>query len=111
DFNNLLVVILSNVALLQKEFAAGAGAGDAARQRLRNIRDAGERGARLTGQLLAFARRQQLEPKALNLNDTITGMSTLLQSTLGGSIRIETDLAPDLHMAMADPTQLELIVL
>ncbi len=109
DFNNLLVVILSNAALLQREVSVNASEG--LRQRLQSIREAGERGAKLTGQLLAFSRRQQLEPKPLDLNETIRSMSNLLQSTLGGNIRVETSLQADVRYAMADPTQLELIVL
>src|SRR5690606_30954849 len=81
DFNNLLAVILSNTGLLQRELATEADS--AIRQRLDNIRTAGERGAKVTGQLLAFSRRQQLEPKALDLNVTIASMLQLLRSTLG----------------------------
>lgn len=109
DFNNLLVVILSNAALLQRDIALQGG--DALKQRVENIREAGERGAKLTGQLLAFSRRQQLEPKALNPNDTVRAMETLLQTTLGSTIRVETDLQEDAYAALADPTQLELIIL
>lgn len=109
DFNNLLVVILSNAALLQRDIALQGG--DALKQRVENIREAGERGAKLTGQLLAFSRRQQLEPKALNPNDTVRAMETLLQTTLGSTIRVETDLQEDAHATLADPTQLELIIL
>jgi signal transduction histidine kinase len=61
--------------------------------------------------LLSFSRRQRLEPKALDLNEAVTGMRDLLQSTLGGSIRIVTKLAPGLRSALVDPTQLELAVL
>lgn len=109
DFNNLLVVILSNAELLHRDIALQGA--DGLRQRIENIREAGERGAKLTGQLLAFSRRQQLEPKALNPNDTIRGMETLLQTTLGSTIRVETDLQEDAHPTLADPTQLELIIL
>jgi CheY-like chemotaxis protein len=75
------------------------------------MRAAAERGARLTDQLLSFSRRQRLEPKVLNLNQTIMSMRDLLHSTMGGSIRIETSLAEDLWRALVDPTQLELAVL
>jgi len=109
DFNNLLVVILSNAALLHRDIALQSA--DGLRQRIENIREAGERGAKLTGQLLAFSRRQQLEPKALNPNDTIRGMETLLQTTLGSTIQVEADLQQDVHHTLADPTQLELIIL
>ncbi len=110
DFNNLLVVILSSTALLERDLP-GTAVGDRVTGRLRNIREAGERGAKLTAQLLAFARRQQLEPRVLDLNDAITAMLGLLQSTLGSSIHIETCFDPAVRPALADPTQLELIVL
>jgi CheY-like chemotaxis protein len=75
------------------------------------MRAAAERGAKLTDQLLSFSRRQRLEPKPLNLNDTVASMRDLLQSTMGGSIRIETRLNRGLWPAMVDPTQLELAIL
>ena len=75
------------------------------------MRVAAERGAKLTDQLLAFSRRQRLEPKPLDLNEIMSGMRDLLQSTMGGSIRIETRQDPALWPALVDPTQLELAVL
>jgi CheY-like chemotaxis protein len=65
----------------------------------------------LTDQLLAFSRRQRLEPKPLDLNEIVGNMRDLLQSTMGGSIRIETRLHCDLWRALVDPTQLELAIL
>ena len=59
-------------------------------QRLGYMRTAAERGAKLTDQLLSFSRRQRLEPRALDLNESVIGMRDLLQSTMGGSIHIET---------------------
>jgi signal transduction histidine kinase/CheY-like chemotaxis protein len=110
DFNNLLTVVLGNIAFLEKGLAA-AGVDGKLSQRLGYMRTAAERGAKLTDQLLSFSRRQRLEPKGLDLNETVAGMRDLLQSTMGGSIRIETKLAHGLWPAMADPTQLELAVL
>jgi len=75
------------------------------------MRTAAERGAKLTDQLLSFSRRQRLEPRALDLNETVAGMRDLLQSTMGGSIQIETKLHRNLWTALVDPTQLELAVL
>jgi CheY-like chemotaxis protein len=75
------------------------------------MRTAAQRGATLTAQMLAFSRRQKLEPKPVDLNETVSGMGDLLQSTMGGSIRIETVLKPDLWPALVDPTQIELIIL
>ncbi len=110
DFNNLLTVVLGNIGFLEREIAA-AGIDGKIRQRLGYMRAAAERGAKLTDQMLSFSRRQRLEPRALDLNEAVAGMRELLQSTIGGSIRIETRLADDLWSAMADPTQLELAVL
>src|SRR6516164_2860541 len=109
DFNNLLTVVLGNIAFMEKDFAARGIEGKLA-QRLRFMRTAAERGAKLTDQLLSFSRRQRLEPKVLDLNHTIASMRDLLQSTMGG-IRIETSLADGIWHALVDPTQLELAVL
>ena len=110
DFNNLLTVVLGNITFLERGFAAANIDGKLA-QRLGYMRAAAERGAKLTDQLLAFSRRQRLEPKVLDLNETVAGMRDLLQSTMGGSIRIDTKLTPGLWPALVDPTQLELAVL
>jgi len=110
DFNNLLTVVLGNISFLEKGLAAHGVDGKLA-QRLGYMRTAAERGAKLTDQLLSFSRRQRLEPKALDLNQTVAGMRDLLQSTMGGTIRIDTKLSHGLWTAMADPTQLELAVL
>ena len=110
DFNNLLTVVLGNISFMEKDFAA-RGIDGKLRQRLQFMRSAAERGAKLTDQLLSFSRRQRLEPKVLDLNNTIAGMRDLLHSTIGGSIRIETSLADNLWHALVDPTQLELAVL
>jgi signal transduction histidine kinase/ActR/RegA family two-component response regulator len=110
DFNNLLTVVLGNIGFLEKEFAA-AGINGRSSQRLGYMRSAAERGAKLTDQLLSFSRRQRLEPRPLDLNETVLGMRDLLQSTMGGSIRIETKHHCGLWPALVDPTQLELALL
>ena len=109
DFNNLLTVVLTSTSFLIRDLEKGNL--DKARGRLQNITDAGERGAKLTGQLLAFSRRQRLVPEAVNLGETVQGMLELLKSTLGGSVLIETSTEPDLWHARVDPTQIELIIL
>jgi PAS domain S-box-containing protein len=109
DFNNLLTVILTSANFLTRDLEKGVFTKSA--QRLQNIREAGERGAKLTSQLLSFSRRQRLEPVALNLNDTIGGMRELLGRALGGSVWVETELAEDLWSALVDPTQTEMIIL
>src|SRR6185437_11612953 len=110
DFNNLLTVILGNIYFLEKGFAT-AGLDGKFVERLSYMRAAAERGARLTDQLLSFSRRQRLDPRALDLNETVASMRDLLQSTMGGSIHIETTLSDNLWLALVDPTQLELAVL
>ena len=110
DFNNLLTVILGNLGFVEKGLDA-AGLDGKLSQRLGYMRSAAERGAKLTDQLLSFSRRQRLEPKPLDLNETVVGMRDLLQSTMGGTTRIETRLQRSLWSAMVDPTQLELAVL
>jgi CheY-like chemotaxis protein len=61
--------------------------------------------------MLAFSRRQKLEPKPIDLNETVASMRELLQSTMGGAVRLETVLKSDLWPALVDPTQIELIIL
>ncbi|TGE00334.1 response regulator [Methylobacterium nonmethylotrophicum] len=106
DFNNLLTVIAGNIEFLER-----AVPDERSKRRLDMMRGAAERGARLTAQLLAFSRRQKLEPKPVQLNRTVASMRDLLQSSMGGSIRIEMTLQPDLWPALVDATQIELIIL
>lgn len=107
DFNNLLTVVIGNVEQMQKRVSDPALI-----RRLDMMGEASRRGARLTAQMLAFSRRQKLEPRAVDLNDTVRSMSDLLQSTIGGSVQIlEPELADSLWPAMIDPTQLELVIL
>ncbi|ENB9663287.1 MULTISPECIES: hybrid sensor histidine kinase/response regulator [Pseudomonas] len=109
DFNNLLTVILTGASFLERDLAKADL--DKARTRLTHIREAGERGAKLTSQLLAFSRRQRLEPVALNLNRTLAGLEELLRRTLGGNVSVRLDLDQALWQAMTDPTQTEMIIL
>ena len=105
DFNNLLQVISANIDL--------AGASETAntdprlKERLANAAGAVFRGSRLTGQLLAFARRQALEPKSMDLGRVIRYMSDLLRRTLGETIAVETVIAGGLWNTLADPGQVE----
>jgi signal transduction histidine kinase len=110
DFNNLLTVVLGNLGFIERDLAA-AGITGKTIQRLSYMRSAAERGAKLTDQLLSFSRRQRLEPRSIDLNETVASMRDLLQSTMGGSIRIETSFNEKLWPAMADPTQVELAIL
>jgi signal transduction histidine kinase/ActR/RegA family two-component response regulator len=110
DFNNLLTVVLGNVEFIEKKHPSNSS-DPALKQRLAHMRLAAERGAKLTSQLLAFSRRQHLDPKPVNLNDALAQMSDLLQSSLGGSVQIKTMFRPDLWHALVDPSQIELVVL
>ncbi len=110
DFNNLLTVVLGNIRYLDRALRDAEIDGNAAR-RLGYMRTAAERGAKLTDQLLAFSRRQRLEPKVIDLNETVGDMRDLLQSTIGGSFDVDIALKPDVWPALVDPTQLELAVL
>ncbi|MFF7064530.1 response regulator [Pseudomonas sp. NPDC008258] len=109
DFNNLLTVILTGASFLERDLAKADL--DKARTRLTHIREAGERGAKLTSQLLAFSRRQRLEPVPLNLNQTLAGLEELLRRTLGGNVSVRLDLDQALWQALTDPTQTEMIIL
>ncbi|MGH6908691.1 MAG: response regulator, partial [Phenylobacterium sp.] len=106
DFNNLLMVVLGNIRQMQK-----AHSEPATQRRLHMMAKAAERGAQLTAQMLAFSRRQRLEPRPVDLNETVLSMRDLLQSTMGGSIQIKTMLQAGLWPAMIDPTQIELVIL
>ena len=108
DFNNLLTVVIGNADILQRRMI---DAEPAVTERLDSIRSAAERGATLTSHLLAFARRQPLMPKPVDLNATIQGMQKLLDSAVGVRATINLDLASDLWPAMVDQSQIELLIL
>jgi signal transduction histidine kinase len=107
DFNNLLTVVIGNIDLIQSTEPRDART----RDRLAAMRAAAEKGAKLTGHLLAFARRQPLLPRPVDLNAVVSGMQDLLQSALGRRVEMQTKLANDLWPAMVDPTQIELVIL
>jgi signal transduction histidine kinase len=107
DFNNLLSSIMGNADLLERDI----GADPVLARRLSIITQSAERGADLVQRLLAFARRQPLEPVAVDLNRIIRGMHELLQSTVGGAVRLETTLDGELWLALVDPVQIEHVVL
>ena len=104
DFNNLLTAISGNVELLQRR----VGETDPELRRLTGAAMRGvDRAATLTQRLLAFSRRQPLDPKPLELNRLIAGMSELLRRTLGEGIEAETVLAGGLWPVFVDANQLE----
>jgi PAS domain S-box-containing protein len=103
DFNNLLTVILGNAEVLVDELMA-----DRERRALAEmIAGAALRGAELTGRLLAFARKQPLNPRSVNVNELVGGVEPLLRRTLGEHIDIELVRGGGLWPALIDPGQLE----
>ncbi len=106
DFNNLLQVIRGNLELI-----AGYVGDGPATARIKNALHAAERAAQLTRQLLAFSRRQPLEPKVINLGRLVTDMAEMLRRSLGESVEVETVIAGGLWNTLADPAQVESAVL
>ncbi|QOZ75088.1 hybrid sensor histidine kinase/response regulator [Bradyrhizobium sp. CCBAU 53351] len=107
DFNNLLTVILGN-----SEHLADRLAGNKELHRIANdIATAAERGSDLTRSLLAFARKQPLRPREIDIAEQVTGMKQLLRRTLGEHIESSFTFAPDLWLASVDPGQLATAVL
>jgi two-component system, cell cycle sensor histidine kinase and response regulator CckA len=106
DFNNMLGVILGHaeMALMQAELS------ETARAHLGEIRTAAERSARLTQQLLAFARRQTIAPRVLDLNDAVAGMLKMLQRLMGEDIDLAWAPGRDLWKVKIDPSQLDQIL-
>ena len=107
DFNNLLTVIMGNLQMLLRQTRDNALASELAQAAFKAAR----RGSELNRTLLAFSRRQHLAPAAVDLNELVTHMGTMLQRTLGEQINIQLGLAPGLPRALADPGQLETAVL
>jgi PAS domain S-box-containing protein len=115
DFNNLLGAILNYAAFVEEEItAAAARPGGAAwvpvGRDVEQIRRAAERATNLTHQLLAFGRREIVQPRVLNLNDIVAEVEQLLRRTLGEHIELTTDLAGGLWPVLADPGQLEQVL-
>ncbi len=106
DFNNMLGVILGNVDIALEQVAAG----DPLREDLEEVRRAAVRSVELTRQLLAFARRQAVAPKVLDLNDTVTGMLKMLERLIGEDITIEWKPQPSLWPVKVDPSQVDQIL-
>jgi signal transduction histidine kinase/ActR/RegA family two-component response regulator len=107
DFNNLLTVVTGYTELL----LSGPQLDEHTRSALREVNRAGERAASLTRQLLAFSRRQILQPKVLDLNAVVSDMSNMIRRLIGEHIHVIISLAPDLGRAKADPGQIEQVIL
>jgi hypothetical protein len=112
DFNNLLAVILNYSTFVTEELAAATESDwqtrlESAHGDLHQISLAAERAARLTHQLLAFARREVVQPQVINLNVVISGLEDMLRRTLGEHIELVTSLSDDLWSILVDPGQME----
>ncbi len=109
DFNNLLTGIVGALALLQRRVEAGRTEG---LERYTGVAMASaQRAAALTQRLLAFARRQPLDPRPVEANRLVGSMEELLRRTLGPAISLEMTLAPELWPTLCDPNQLENAIL
>jgi PAS domain S-box-containing protein len=107
DFNNLLQVIRANLEML----AGRLSDDEIASQRVRSALHGADQAAQLTRQLLAFARRQPLEPRVVNLGRLVTDMSDLLGRSVGESISVDLLIEPGLWNCLVDPVQVESAVL
>ena len=107
DFNNLLAVILGNLDLLRKRIKDE----DRAKRLLEGAIQGAQRGAALTQRLLAFSRRQDLTPQAVDVPQLVAGMTDLLARSLGPSIKIMTRFPQNLPPVKVDPNQLEMALL
>ena len=106
DFNNLLTIILTYAGILLED----AGPDTEGRRAAEQIKDASERAADLTRQLLAFSRRQVLQPRAVDLNETVRDVEKMLRRLLASNIDLEITLAENLGLVMADPGQIEQVL-
>jgi len=107
DFNNLLSVILGRGAMLQAMLPPEAKT----RRHIDEILAASERAAALTRQLLAFGRRQVLQRRPVDLSDVVLGMRSMLSRLIGEDVRLRTELAEGMKPVLADPSQLEQVLM
>jgi signal transduction histidine kinase/ActR/RegA family two-component response regulator len=106
DFNNLLTAIAGYSDFL----IDGLDEGDHLRRHAQEIKKASQRAASLTGQLLAFSRRQVLQPRVLDLNAVVSDMDMMLRRLIGEDVELVTMLDPDVSPVRADPTQVEQVI-
>ena len=107
DFNNLLTAVIGNLELAQKR----TGGDPHTTHLLESALSAAERGATLIEDLLAFARRKSLHPKAVDVSAVVDDAEKILKQTIGPSVRLVIRAAPNLRPAWVDPNQLELAIL
>jgi PAS domain S-box-containing protein len=111
DFNNLLTVILSYGDLLVRRSSQETVDWQLVGRWGQQIKQAAERAAALTQQLLAFSRQQVMEPKIINLNQTVEEMVDMLRRVIGEDVQLQTFLADQLGQVQADPSQMEQVLL
>jgi signal transduction histidine kinase len=107
DFNNLLTVIGGYSALMLQRL----GDQDSLRSNAEEIQRASDRAAALTRQLLAFSRKQVLQPRVLDLNEIVAGMDKMLRRLIGEDIELRTIFQPSTGKVKADPGQIEQVIL
>jgi two-component system cell cycle sensor histidine kinase/response regulator CckA len=107
DFNNVLSVIISYSELA----IGGLKAGDPLRADLEQIHTAGHRASNLTRQLLAFSRQQVLHPRVLDLQEAVTGLTSMLRRLLGEDVDFSAETAGSLDLVLADPGQIEQVIM
>lgn len=107
DFNNILSVIIGYSELIQRELPASSKL----YKDINTIREAGEKGAVLTGQLLAFSRKQILKMRPVDLNRIVEDMTKMLRRVISENISLDLHLAPGLGMVVADAGQMEQVLL
>ncbi len=107
DFNNILTAIVGYTDLLAAELASNVRQ----LEDLEEIRKAARRAAALTRQLLAFSRKQVLEPRIIDLNSVVLNLDKMLRSLISENIELKTDLADNLGAARADPNQIEQVIM
>jgi two-component system cell cycle sensor histidine kinase/response regulator CckA len=107
DFNNLLTVIMSYSSLLLGDIETA----DPRRQDVQEISDAAERAAALTGQLLAFSRKQVMHTRPISLNTVVSGVEKMLRRLIGEDIELKISLGDQMHLVNADPGQLEQVII
>ena len=107
DYNNLMAVIMLHADLLLAQLEDD----DPQRNRVEEIRSATDRAASLTRQLLAFSRKQVLQPRVINLNTVVTDMNKMLHRLIGEDIELHIDLDPSLGLVMTDPDQMAQVIM
>ena len=107
DFNNLLTVMIGYAEMLHE----GEELPRSLQPAVREILNAARRAAELTGRMLAFARKQRVQPRAVNVNEVVRGIEGLLRRIIGEDVGLDVRLAPELAAVLIDPAQLEQVLM